>query len=313
VNEPIFIFSMPRSGSTLLQGLLATHVDLCTHPEPWFLLPLASMHDYKNIQADYGYKSAQIAIKDLIVSMPGGEDEYYRFLKIFSNNLYGELSTNNCKNFIDKTPRYFYIIDFINKLYPNAKFIFLTRDIKDIFASYISTFNHGSLKRFDVYDKDFINGPNLIEKAIEKYKDKSFVVRYENLVNSPEIELKKIGKFLEIDKNGFDIESAFINRRFLSMGDKKFCNTKAIIKYKPKWRGVVFTTERKRILRSILMHLNPETILLFSNNTKESELSIISNAKTSLISVDIFHFYIILLARFLKKIATAITGYKDFS
>ena len=37
---PVFLLSLPRSGSTLLQRLLAVSPEVATAPEPWFLLPL---------------------------------------------------------------------------------------------------------------------------------------------------------------------------------------------------------------------------------------------------------------------------------
>ena len=40
--RPIFIFSAPRSGSTLLQRVLAAHTQVATASEPWILLPLLS-------------------------------------------------------------------------------------------------------------------------------------------------------------------------------------------------------------------------------------------------------------------------------
>jgi len=36
---PIFIFSLPRSGSTLMERILATHPAVGTASEPWILLP----------------------------------------------------------------------------------------------------------------------------------------------------------------------------------------------------------------------------------------------------------------------------------
>ena len=37
--KPIFIFSITRSGSTLLQRVIAAHEGVATVSEPWVLLP----------------------------------------------------------------------------------------------------------------------------------------------------------------------------------------------------------------------------------------------------------------------------------
>ena len=39
MQAPIFVFSLPRSGSTLLQRVLMSHNDISSVAEPWILLP----------------------------------------------------------------------------------------------------------------------------------------------------------------------------------------------------------------------------------------------------------------------------------
>ncbi|MBT8101022.1 MAG: sulfotransferase, partial [Gammaproteobacteria bacterium] len=38
--RPVFLLSLPRSGSTLLQRMLMTHPAISSVPEPWLLLPI---------------------------------------------------------------------------------------------------------------------------------------------------------------------------------------------------------------------------------------------------------------------------------
>lgn len=47
---PIFIISLPRSGSTLLQNILSNNSEISTTSEPWILIPLISFYkgDYKS-------------------------------------------------------------------------------------------------------------------------------------------------------------------------------------------------------------------------------------------------------------------------
>ena len=40
MKSPIFIFSLPRAGSTLLQRVLMGHPEIASIAEPWLLLPL---------------------------------------------------------------------------------------------------------------------------------------------------------------------------------------------------------------------------------------------------------------------------------
>src|SRR5665213_3086127 len=51
--RPIFIFSISRSGSTLLQRVLAAHPEVATVSEPWLLLPFVYSMRTEGVIADY--------------------------------------------------------------------------------------------------------------------------------------------------------------------------------------------------------------------------------------------------------------------
>ena len=55
LNEirPIFIFSLPRAGSTLVQRVLAAHDDIATTSEPWILLPFLFSTKEQGVYAEY--------------------------------------------------------------------------------------------------------------------------------------------------------------------------------------------------------------------------------------------------------------------
>ena len=63
---PIFIISLPRSGSTLLQRILTSHESVASASEPWLLLPLIEMIGSKNIEscANYSKLTSQLAAVD---------------------------------------------------------------------------------------------------------------------------------------------------------------------------------------------------------------------------------------------------------
>ena len=47
--KPVFIFSLPRSGSTLLQRVLTGHSEISSFAEPHFLLPLVGIIKKKEL------------------------------------------------------------------------------------------------------------------------------------------------------------------------------------------------------------------------------------------------------------------------
>ena len=71
--KPVFIFSLPGSGSTLLQRILISHPKVPSSSEPWMLLPFFySIWEEGNF-AEYAQSGASRAITDFIAGMPNGK------------------------------------------------------------------------------------------------------------------------------------------------------------------------------------------------------------------------------------------------
>jgi len=170
MENVIFLFSLPRSGSTLLQRMLMTHPEIASVGESWLLLPFCYTLKKQGLLAEYRHATCHIAFEDFIKTLPDKEEDYYLALKTFAKTLYEKQCLNNEKYFLDKTPRYYFIIPEIVKIFPEAKFIFYETDL---------TYGH----------KAIVNGYKLL-----KHK---FFIRYEELVLEPEKSIKSIYKYLE--------------------------------------------------------------------------------------------------------------------
>jgi hypothetical protein len=73
---PVFLLSLPRSGSTLAQRILASHTEVATTSEPWLLLPyLYTLRDH-GVYAEYSHSTMVTAIRELCSSFPSGEKDY---------------------------------------------------------------------------------------------------------------------------------------------------------------------------------------------------------------------------------------------
>ena len=142
--KPIFIFSLPRSGSTLLQNLLMNHPSISSVTEPWILLPLIYINKDEGVLSEYSHRTSKMAIQNLIENLPQKNDDFNSELREFMLNLYQKLSSSKAKYFLDKTPRYFLIIDEIQQLFPESKFIFLFRHPLDILSSILLTWKNNS-------------------------------------------------------------------------------------------------------------------------------------------------------------------------
>lgn len=195
----IFIFSLSRSGSTLLQKILQSSNEIDSISEPCILLPILYSLKKDGLTSEYAHSIASTKIQKLINFLPDKEQDYYSAIRAFAESVYMKLCDTNARYFLDKTPNYYLIIPLIANVFPDAKFIFLFRNPLDILSSYINTFRSGTLRRLDHFDKDLYEGYQYIPNGFKALKGKSISVRYEDLIEQPSTEIKRIFNYLELD------------------------------------------------------------------------------------------------------------------
>ncbi|MEA3504132.1 MAG: sulfotransferase, partial [Bacteroidota bacterium] len=97
----------------------------------------------------------------------------------------------------DKNPAYSNRTNYLLKLYPDAKFIHLTRDYRDHIQSLQKVdFGKGVIPLQAHYWKKSVK---LNQKLQKKYPDQFFFIRYEDFVQKPAKHLKAMCDFLEIE------------------------------------------------------------------------------------------------------------------
>lgn len=121
----IFILSLPRSGSTLLQKLLMSHSQIKSIAEPWILLPLIYLSKKSHQKSEFDYTSTLFAISDLISNLPNQRAYFYERIRYVTDFLYYKLFGDNCRYFIDKTSEYYHIIAEFENIYSSVNYIFL--------------------------------------------------------------------------------------------------------------------------------------------------------------------------------------------
>lgn len=181
---PVFLLSLPRSGSTLVQRVLGSHPQVATVSEPWFLLPLVYTLRDRGIYAEYNHHALTMAIQDLCRELPGGERDYRGAIRSFALDLYSSLCDDpgvEARYFVDKTPRYHLIVDELLELFPEGRFLFLWRNPLSIVASMVETWQKGRWT-LHPYHVDLFDGlANLLE-AFSRHPDRTCAIRYEDLV-----------------------------------------------------------------------------------------------------------------------------------
>lgn len=255
-TTPIFILSLPRSGSTLLQRVLASHPDVATVPEPWLLLPLISMRR-NGTYAEYGARGARRAINEFVGKLKGGEKTYHSELRKFVKRLYSQVQTQDESYFVDKTPRYHIIASDILNLFPDSRAIILWRSPLSVISSMIETWGEGrwNLHRYRV---DLYHGlPSLITLAQQR-RENILTVRYRDLVLDQDNEWKRVCGHLGLDLEALDWSPPSLKGK---MGDPNQDKYNAVTDAPlHKWRKTLRNPFRKWWMRRYLHWLGEDRL-----------------------------------------------------
>ncbi len=199
-NSLLFVIGPPRSGSTLLMRMLSSHSAIYSRPEPHLLTPLAHLGFYDTVdKAPFDHLQAQQSARAFVADLPRGETDYLDACRAYTDILYGRMLAARGKGkplFLDKTPANALILPFIARLYPRARYVVLTRHPAAIWSSYANSFFDGDY----VAARKFNPILNRYVPAMARFlRDRPVPlvrVSYEELVQHPEAEMRRVFEFL---------------------------------------------------------------------------------------------------------------------
>jgi hypothetical protein len=257
----VFLLSLPRSGSTLLQRLLAAHPQIAACGEPWLALPALYSLRESGVDSEYDHRTAARGIRSFCSHcLPGGEREYREALRDHLNRLYTSAAHGH-RYFLDKTPRYHLIADELLDLFPNAHFLFLWRNPLAIAASLLESWNQGRWN-LDVHAIDLYAGTTRLIGASMRTELNATAIRYEDLVTSPELELRRLLIWL-----GLDLPTSIVDRYASAplagvVGDTRGTRRYRTISTEPldKWKNTLTNPLRKAWANRYLDWLGEERL-----------------------------------------------------
>ena len=217
----IFLVSQPRSGSTFLQALISNNKMVNTANEPWLLLPLLSIYKPDLISAKYDFQLAYTGIGNFLENFDKRED-FKQVQREYIKNTYGLYANSNSRYFLDKTPRYYEILEEIHQILPTSKIIILKRNPLAVLSSMIDTWKVKNYQGLYYFSRDLLNAPLVIQDFMDLHAGHENIisVTYESVVVHPEREIKQIYNWLglKFDKSVLDLES---DQKFRGeLGDK---------------------------------------------------------------------------------------------
>ena len=258
----IFLISQPRAGSTLLQRMLGSHPEIHTVSEPWLMLhPLYAMR-HEGYETEYNAHAAWGAMQAFLQSFPEGEKEFIEGIRRMYSHLYTKaLETSGKRYFLDKTPRYYFVIPELYRVFPKAHYIILFRNPLAVLASVLSTWIRDL---FSLYGSkyDLVQAPRLLLEGKEVVGKQGVVVHYEHLVKDPEDQMQRICGKLEIDFMPEMIEYGRRNNPHWHFGDQKevYQHSRPVSQNAEKWVRAIDDPQTWRLARDYLRLLGRETV-----------------------------------------------------
>jgi len=209
-----FQSSLPRSGSTLLQNILAQNPDFYTTPTSGLLELLYRARNGYSDSPEFKAQDSDLMKLAFMGFCRGGLEGYF-------NNI------TDKKYIVDKSRAWGVNYDFVNMFYKDPKIVCMLRDPRDVFASMEKNYrknphvNSGIVinpelkgttveKRVDIWATTPPVGISfdwLKDMISQKIHKKILFVKYEDLTKNPHKEMDKVYDFFEVDRFQHDFDN----------------------------------------------------------------------------------------------------------
>ena len=194
-KKPVFIMGMPRSGTTLLQAILCNSGIYFPVPETHFFSRVTYGLPRSNFSVEDRKQIRRVLINKARIEVDREFPYQLHSKKEIFEYLIGVYNTNNKKTFLEKTPRHVFFYSEILEYYPDAKFICMIREPKNVVSSILKI---PTKRRKSIITVALLY--NKISNAILNIRPNNnvLVINYEDLTDQTNITVKTICEFLNI-------------------------------------------------------------------------------------------------------------------
>jgi hypothetical protein len=237
----LFVIGPPRSGTTLLMRMLSSHSAIYSRAEPHLLTPLAHLGYFDTVDAaPFDHLQAAQAAREFVAELPRGEQDYLDACRAYTDILYGRLLAARGKGkplFLDKTPANALVLPFITKLYPQARYVVLTRHPAAIFSSYANSFFDGDYDAARKFNPILNRYVPAVARLLREQAVPLIRVEYEQLVQRPDDEMRRVVDFLHLPFEADAIEYGRHEHDAKGLGDPLGVNrhTRPVTESIDKW------------------------------------------------------------------------------
>jgi len=214
-QNPIFVVGFTRSGTTLLQSLIATQGNIHTFPETHFFceylnayLKLNNGAVAKECLDEFFIKAREFSGLDIdwyeidyfkILADKGMLTEKMLFENIVKHHLIKELDHADISRaiWLEKTPYHGFVMDKILQMYQGARFVSIIRHpLPAIYST--KKYIHPN-ESYEFIANKWKRLVNKIEEFKKAHPEKTYPVKHEELISDPPAVIRKICAFLKID------------------------------------------------------------------------------------------------------------------
>lgn len=192
-SRTIFVFGAPRSGTSLVQSVLAAHSRLFSIPGETGIFSSQNIFGRRHFGLSWEENQALFReCRDVV-------DFFDRGVRLIESRSGG-------RTFVEKTPQHVLRLPFLLRRFPRARFVHVVRDGRDCFVSarsHAGIPQASSARRFAGYWKRCVEAPLRVEPHPRLLR-----LRYEDFVRAAPAELERLMRFLELEREDRQLDPA---------------------------------------------------------------------------------------------------------
>ena len=228
-QDPVFVVGFPRSGTTLVQALLATQPGFVTFPETHFFSLVRAVMQVENDRIDpeclervFERIRQRVEFSRQAESHAGelasgcGLSPKMLFEILIIDILAGKIPLDRIRTsrWIEKTPHHIHHLDVIQRFYPGSRIVCMVRNPEKAILSRKRHFRFNREHEWPVaqHARDWLRGIHTVQSMRRRNPDRILMVKLESIATDPPKGIKRICDFLGED---FDV-GALANYRDLA-------------------------------------------------------------------------------------------------
>lgn len=213
--------------------------------------------------AIYNSEVARRGVEGFLHDIGANEGVYREAIRRFAERLYLEATDGSEADiFLDKTPRYHYVLPEIIDTFQDARFIFLYRNPLAVISSIRSNWVKGIPLMGPEYRGDLLGAPEHLVQSSKLLGSQVIEVQFEKLVREPEPSIRRICEFLDLEFDPAMVHYGREGHPSWNLGDQTVVNerNKPDPDIAEAWKPRLENPQTWRLARDYLEMLDDKTV-----------------------------------------------------